>query len=188
MDGGDMLYTWYKIAYILISHSSKNLPDINDEISISFRVRLLDCDGFRIMSGFQFPLYMYLSSWALGSHVKFPKRIITKGWSPIAVSQKYISKKPLKLWSKFTVKVSFAGWEEKWFYHQHLFTQNGNIHAIGATKFAIWGKRRTVPIKRVFEEVGYDYMEKQPAEWILQLFIADKHIINNIGNSLIENS
>lgn len=161
-----MFYIWYKIASILIAYSNKPLSNINEELSLSFRVRFLDCDGLRIMSGFQYPDYMHLSSWALCTRAGFPKKIITKKWTPVAISQKTICRKPLKLWSPFTLQVSFAGWDDNWFYHQHLFQQKGNLRAIGTTRFGVWGNRKIVPVSQVFEEIGFEFEEKKTPVWI----------------------
>jgi acyl-CoA thioesterase FadM len=116
-----MLYAWYKIASILAIHSNRPLSHIGEEISLSFRVRLFDCDGFKIMSDFQYPTHMYLSSWVLCTRVRSPKTILTKIWASVAASQKTIYWRPLKLWSSFTVKASFTGWDDKWYCQEHVF-------------------------------------------------------------------
>jgi acyl-CoA thioesterase FadM len=174
-----MLYAWYKIASILAIHSNRPLSHIGEEISLSFRVRLFDCDGFRIMSGFQYPTYMYLSSWALCTRARFPKTILTKRWAPVAASQKTIFWRPLKLWSLFTLKVSFAGWDDNWFYHQHVFQQKESVHALGTTRFAVWENRHIVPVVRVLDVIGFDFEEKPPPVWINNQFKEDVHSFNN---------
>ena len=179
-----MYYIWYKIASILVTDINRQLSNIDEEVTIPFRVRLFDCDGFRIMSGFQYPVYMYLSSWSLCTRTNFAKTLLTKKWTPIAVSQKYICRKPLKLWSSFSLKVSFAGWDDKWFYHQHIFVRNNEVSAIGTTRFAAWHKRKIVPVPVVFDAIGYEYKEKNPPDWVLNQFIKDNDSYRKVVASL----
>ena len=47
-----MYYVWYKIASILVTDFHRQLPKIDEEVTLPLRVSLFDCDGFRIMSGF----------------------------------------------------------------------------------------------------------------------------------------
>jgi len=179
-----MYYIWYKIASILVTDSCRKLSNIDEEVTLPFRVRLFDCDGFRIMSGFKYPVYMYLSSWALCTRTNFAKTLFTNKWTPVAVSQKYVCRKSLKLWAPFSLKVSFAGWDDQWFYHQHIFVRNNKVCAIGATKFAAWHKRKIVPIPVVFDVIGYEYVEKPPPDWVLNQFIEDNDSYNKIVASL----
>jgi acyl-CoA thioesterase FadM len=179
-----MYYIWYKIASILVTDFRRQCSSIDEEVTLPLRVRLFDCDGFRIMSGFQYPVYMYLSSWALCTRTNFPKTILSNKWTPVAVSQKYICRKPLKLWSSFSLKVSFAGWDDKWFYHQHIFVRNNEVSAIGTTRFAAWHKRKIVPVPVVFDAIGYEYKEKNPPDWVLNQFIEDNDSYNKVVASL----
>lgn len=179
-----MYYIWYKIASILVTNSRKQLPDIKDEIIIPLRVRILDCDGLRVMSGFQYPVYMYLSSWLLCTRTNFPRTIISERWKPVAVSQKYICRRPLKLWAHFTLKVSFAGWDKKWFYHKHLFLKDGELCAIGTTRFAAWRKNKIVPVPDVLQAIGYEFKEYPPPEWVHEQFKDDMDSYGTVSSSL----
>ncbi len=179
-----MYYIWYKIASTLITNSKKQLTDIEDEVVMPLRVRLFDCDGMRIMSGFQYPAYMYLSSWLLCTRTNFPKTILSQKWTPVAVSQKYICRRHLKLWAPFNLKVSFAGWDEKWFYHKHLFLRDKELYAIGTTRFAAWRQDKIVPVPDVFRAIGYDFKDKPPPDWVMNQFKEDIDSYNEVSSSL----
>jgi len=179
-----MYYIWYKIASTLIMHSRRQLSDIQEEIIMPLRVRLFDCEGMRVMSAFQYPTYMYLSSWLLGTRTNFTKTILSHKWAPVAVSQKYICRKPLKLWTPFSLKVSFAGWDEKWFYHKHLFMRDNELHTIGTTRFAVWHKGKTIPVHEVFRVIGYDFRDNPPPDWVMNHFKEDIDLYNEISSAL----
>lgn len=177
-----MYYIWYKIASILITCSKRKLSNIEDEIIMPLRVRLFDCDGMRVMSGFQYPSYMYLSSWLLCTRTNFPKTILSEKWTPVAASQKYICRRPLRLWTPFILKVSFAGWDEKWFYHKHLFMREGELCAIGTTRFAAWRKGKIVPVPDVFRAIGYDFKDNPPPDWVMNQFKEDIDSYNEVAS------
>lgn len=177
-----MYYIWYKIASILITSPKKKLHNIEEEIEMPLRVRLFDCDGMRVMSGFQYPVYMYLSSWLLCSRTNFTKTILSKKWTPVATSQKYICRRPLKIWDSFRIVVSFAGWDDKWFYHKHMFVKDGELCAIGTTRFAAWRKKKIVPVSDVFKEIGYEFKDYPPPEWVMRQFKEDLSSYDEINS------
>lgn len=67
-----MFYIWNKTTTTLAAHSKNSLTCIDKEVSVSFRSSLLDCDGLRLMNGFQYLMYMYLSGWTLYTRARFP--------------------------------------------------------------------------------------------------------------------
>lgn len=178
-----MYYVWYKIASILITNYHRKLSNLDEEVTLPLRVRLFDCDGLKIMSGFQYPVYMGLSSWALCTRANFAKQVLSGKLTPVAASQKYICRKPLKLWSNYKLKVSFAGWDDKWFYHLHVFVQNSEVCAIGSSKLAAWYGKKIIPVPDVFDAIGYEYKEKNPPDWLLNQFIEDNDSYNKIAMS-----
>jgi len=178
-----MIFCWFKIGVIIAFHRNKPLQSFDEEISIPFRVRLLDCDALRIMSAYQYPIYMNFSCWDLSARSGLLNAAIKNRWSPLVGSQKTIYGKPLKRWTSFNVKASFAGWDESWFYHQHFFVQDNTVKALGATKFAAWKQGGIVPVQKVFEEAEIEYMEKIPPAWVTHPFSKDRDSLNLFGGT-----
>jgi acyl-CoA thioesterase FadM len=67
---------------------------------------------------------------------------VEKGMLAILVSQKVIYKKPLRIWSTFSVKLILEEWDEKWAYHHHIFIQDGKVCAVGLSKLAFRKHKR----------------------------------------------
>ncbi len=169
-----MIYFWCRVGVIIATKGIKPKWDLNEEISLNFRVRLFDCDGLQVMCGHKYPVYMDIGRWASASSAGLATLVIRNKWAPVLRSQKVFYRRPLRLWSLFKVKVSFAGFDDKWFYHKHIFQQNGSIKAIGITKCGIWKKRKIVPIKDVFSDSKVIYKETPLPVWIKEIF-PDKH-------------
>lgn len=168
-----MIYYWFRLGRILLSSSLSSHLEIDDELTLSFRVRALDCDGLQVMTASQYAIYMDFARWALITRTGFIRAAFKNGWAPTLGSQKIIYRKPIRRWSPFKVRVSCVGWDERWAYHLHLFEQQGEIKTIGVTKAMVWKRKRSVSIAHVLKELKARRMEMEPPVWILDLFERD---------------
>jgi acyl-CoA thioesterase FadM len=172
-----MFYYWYRIIRILIAKNFQKQIDIETELSRKFTVRLFDCDGFRVMTAFKYAAYMDFIRWELIARSKLYSEIVLKGLAPTLGSQKIIYRKPLKRWTKFTVRLQTEGWDDKWIYHVHNFEQKGEIKAVGITRALIWKKDKPQILKQILENIGVKDINRKPPDWVLNLFQSDTDII-----------
>lgn len=174
-----MLYYWYRIIRILIESKFQKQVDFEEDLTRTFRVRLFDCDGLRVMTAFKYAAYMDFVRWELIARSKLYKEIVMKGFAPTLGSQKIIYRKPLKRWTTFHVRLQTVGWDEKWVYHVHKFEQNGEIKAIGITRALIWKKDKPKLLLGILQNIGVREINKKAPDWVLGLFQTDKAIISN---------
>jgi acyl-CoA thioesterase FadM len=174
-----MFYYWYHIVWILIARRFQSQVDIEKELTRTFRVRLFDCDGFRVMTAFKYAAYMDLIRWEMIARSKLFNEILPKGLAPTLGAQKIIYRKPIKLWTKFTLRLQTMGWDEKWVYHIHKFEQSGEVKAIGITRALIWKKDKPQILREILQNISVKNLDKKPPEWIANLFRADTDIIQN---------
>ncbi len=173
-----MLYYWYRILRILLSRKFLSPIDLEAPIERKFRVRLFDCDGLRVMTASRYPVYMDFIRWETIARSELYNIVVKGGLAPTLGSQKIIYRRPLKIFSTFLVKLELAGWDDKWIYHIHTFTQKNRIAAIGITRALIWKRDKTVPMQDILSKAGIAQKENPPAPWIADLFAQDKSIIN----------
>ena len=174
-----MIYYWFTIIKILILRNFQSKYAIDQTISRTFRVGPFDCDGLRVMTASKYPVYMDFIRWEIIARSDLFKAIVKRGIAPTLGSQKIIYRKPLKIWSRFQVTLENAGWDEKWVYHIHHFTQKGNTMAIGVTRSLIWKKDVPHVLAEVILEAGGPSEMKEPAIWVRSLFDQDKTIIDD---------
>ncbi len=174
-----MLYYWYRIIRILIARKFQKQVDIEDELTRTFNVRLFDCDGLRVMAAFKYAAYMDFVRWEMIARSKLYNEIVLKGLAPTLGSQKIIYRKPLKLWTKFTVRLRTVGWDEKWVYHVHKFEQAGEIKAIGITRALVWRKDKSLSMLETLKNIGVKNLDKKAPDWAIKLFQSDSEIISN---------
>ncbi|QJR38296.1 acyl-CoA thioesterase [Gemmatimonas groenlandica] len=173
-----MIHYWFTIVKILaLRHVQPSVaPDAT--IRRTFRVRLFDCDGFRVMTASRYAAYMDFIRWEMIARSPMYHAIVTRGLAPTLGSQKLIYRKPLKRWTQFEVELELAGWDDKWIYHIHRFVQHGEIKAVGITRALIW--KRDVPsvLADVLRDSGVTRPVMNPPGWVFELFAQDKEIID----------
>lgn len=172
-----MVQYWYTIAKILALRIVQPPVAIHDTIRRTFRVRLFDCDGLRVMTASRYAPYMDYLRWEMIARSPMYHAIVKRGLAPTLGSQKLIYRRPLKLWTRFVVELELAGWDDKWIYHIHRFVQRGEIKAVGITRALIW--KRDVPSAPadILRESGAA-ATMDPPEWVLELFARDKEIVD----------
>jgi len=171
-----MFHYWFTIARMLASRVTKPRVRFDATIRRGFRVRLFDCDGFRVMTAAKYPMYMDFIRWEMIARSDLFEAIVKRGLAPTLGSQKLIYRKPLKVWSRFEVELELAGYDEKWMYHIHRFLQHGEVRALGITRALIW--RRDVPTatKDLLAAVGATG-EMPPPAWVSAMFENDRDLL-----------
>lgn len=174
-----MFYYWCRIIWILIARRFQSEISIEEELTRTFRVRLFDCDGFRVMTAFKYAAYMDFIRWEMIARSKIYSEILPKGLAPTLGSQKIIYRKPIKLWTKFELRLKTLGWDEKWVYHIHKSEQKGEMKAVGITRALIWKKDKPQILREILQNAGVKNLEKTPPEWVTNLFESDSNIIQD---------
>jgi len=173
-----MIHYWYTILKIFVLRNFQQKLPFDHTLSRTFRVRLFDCDGLRVMTASKYPAYMDFIRWELMARTPMFGAIVKRGLAPTLGSQKLIYRRPLKLWSRFELTLVNMGWDEKWIYHAHYFKQRGTIMAIGITRALIWKKDIPHLLADVIKESGGPDHLKEPPAWVMDLFINDKDLID----------
>ena len=173
-----MIYYWYTILKILLLKNFQPPVAFDQTLSRTFSVGLFDCDGLRVMTASKYPVYMDFIRWELIARSKLLKVFLKKGLAPTLGSQKIIYRKPLKIWTRFEVVLQTVGWDDKWIYNVHTFTQHGEVKAVGVTRALAWKKDVPGVLSDILKEIGSTRQKHQPA-WVVNLFREDKEIIKN---------
>jgi acyl-CoA thioesterase FadM len=175
-----VLHYWYSIGRMLLSRYTRPRVHFDATIRRTFRVRLFDCDGLRVMTAAKYPMYMDFIRWEMIARSPLFGAMLRRGLAPTLGSQKLIYRKPLKLWTRFEVALELAGYDDKWIYHIHRFEQQGELRALGITRALIW--RRDIPaaLAQLLQDVGATG-PMPPPTWVSELFAGDKALIEAQG-------
>ena len=108
-----MFYYWFTIAKILVLRNFQSEVLYDQTISRTFRVRLFDCDGLRVMTASKYAVYMDFIRWELIARSKLFHAIVKRKLAPTIGSQKIIYRKPLKIGTKFDIILKSAGVDDR---------------------------------------------------------------------------
>lgn len=161
-----MIGYWVRSASLVLEHNRKERLGLREELSVPFRVDLLDCDGLRVMTAARYFVYMDYARWAAVTRYGMVKPTLKNGWAPVVGAQQIIHRKPLLRGSRFDVKVRCVGWEADWFHYVHVFAQRGETRALGLTKTGVWKKGRMVPTTEVVTALEGRASEMPPPAWV----------------------
>jgi acyl-CoA thioesterase FadM len=159
----------------------KKRLDVNKPLIKEFRVKTFDCDGLRVMAAYKYFLYMDYSRWEQFARTNLYKVVLSRKLAPSLGSQKMIYRKPIKRGTRVSMQVEIAGWDDRWFYHVHTFTQQNEIKAIGVTKSLFWRKDKQHTLEEIVQSAGFSNPIKTPPHWVLQLFENDSQIIRDLA-------
>ncbi len=171
-----MFHYWFAVARAITSRFTRPRVAFDSTIRREFRVRLLDCDGFRVMTAAKYPMYMDFIRWEMIARSKLFDAVVQRGLAPTLGSQKLIYRRPLKLWTRFTVELELAGYDDKWIYHIHRFEQHGELRALGITRALIWKRDVPTAMDELLTFVGARG-PMTPPEWVTELFARDKELL-----------
>ncbi|MBT8294972.1 MAG: acyl-CoA thioesterase [Gramella sp.] len=172
-----MIYYWIHIIYIYFgSRFFWKKVDLGKDLSRERMVRIWDCD-FRFMANSKYFYYMDFIRLEILFRSKLYEHTIGKGMFPVLGSQKIIFKKPLRIWTRFSINLVLEGWDDKWIYHKQIFRRKNEIYAIGFTKVAFWKNKKAQNIREIIANSGLEIPEMNPPPEILNMFESDYEII-----------
>ena len=174
-----MIYYWLHIIFIYLgARFFWKKVDVAADLSRSRRVMIWDCD-VRFMANSKYFYYMDFIRLELLFRSKLYDNTIKKGMFPVLGSQKIIYKKPLKLWSRFSITLVLDGWDDKWVYHKQIFRCKNEIYAIGITKVAFWKNKKAQDIRKIIADSGMLKPEMRPSPEIIKMFHDDYEFLKN---------
>lgn len=181
-----MIYYWYRgLKIVIFAKLFWRRVKVNTTITRIYRVSLLDCEGFRYMSNSRFNYYMDFIRLESMFRSSLYENTVKKGMLAILGSQKVIYKKPLKIWSTFSVKLILEEWDNKWAYHRHIFLQDGQVCAVGFSKLAFRKHKKMQNMREIIIACGVADPGTNPANGIKHVFNHDYDLLQgaNVENT-----
>jgi acyl-CoA thioesterase FadM len=171
-----MIRFWVRALWILLSKPFRKSLGLQEVFEQTFRVGLLDCEGFRVMSAFRYANYLDYNRWEFIVRGALFKEVFLKGCSTGLISQKIIYYKPLQLWEKFTLRIHTVGWDDKCVYNVQYFERNDIIYAMCISRSLIWKKGYPQIMSELLANVGVVELHRPPPEWVAKAFEDDRSL------------
>ena len=184
-----MIYYWYRCLKIYIySRLIWSQVTVNSILARNYRVGILDCEGLKYMANSRFNYYMDFIRLESMFRSSLYDNTIKKGMLAILGSQKVVYKRPLRIWSTFTVKLILEEWDEKWAYHRHIFIQDQQVCAIGLSKLAFRTHKKMQNMSEIIIDCGITKSGMEPTTAIKQIFNQDYNLLQNAVTDISNDS
>jgi acyl-CoA thioesterase FadM len=114
--------------------------------TVRFTVLPNDCDlNFHLNAG-RFVSFMDIARVELIGRVGVLRRVLKKGWRPVVGGLVIRYRRSVLPFERFSVTSRVLGWDEKWFYIEHVLNRHdGSLAAIGHSRTLFRTKTGPVP-------------------------------------------
>ena len=123
--------------------------------TVRFTVLPHDCDlNFHLNAG-RFLSFMDISRIELLARMRIFSRVLRRGWRPVVGGAVIRYRRSVEPFERFTVQSRVVGWDEKWFYVEHILNRaDASMAAIAYTRVTLRRKEGTVPPRELIEMMG----------------------------------
>ncbi len=116
-----------------------------DSSTVRFTVMPWDCDLNVHLNAGRYVSFMDIARIELMGRMRVFSQIIKRGWRPIMGGCVMRYRRSLLPFERFDVRTRILGWDEKWYYIEHLVERHGALCAIGTMRLLIRGKEGNIP-------------------------------------------
>ncbi len=151
-----MLYWHFRnLQCILTAFFKSRITDPRTSVTKRFWANPLDSDWLQGIQAGTFFLYTDAARWDLGVRTGFVRAAIRNGWVIVLGGQKIIHRRPVKIFRSFDLQIRFAGWDDKWIYASHVFSQSGEAKCVSFTKIGIRKRGKLLSPVEAFKTMGF---------------------------------
>lgn len=133
-----------------------------DESVTRFTALPTDCDlNFHLNAG-RFVSFMDIARVELIGRLRILRKMLKRGWRPVMGGCVVRYRRSVLPFERFEIRTRVIGWDEKWFYIEHVVEKNGTFCAIGHMRTVILGKSGTVPPRDVIALMNIGELASPP--------------------------
>lgn len=125
-----------------------------DEARLRFTVLPTDCDLNVHLNAGRFISFMDVSRVELMARMGLFRKVMKRGWRPVNGGMLIRFRRSILPFERFDVRSRVIGWDEKWFYFEHVIERGGQLCAIGHARGLFREKDRTVLPSEFIDLIG----------------------------------
>ena len=131
-----------------------------DSSVIRFTVLPHDCDLNIHLNAGRFLSFMDIARIELLARMRIFRSVLKRGWRPVVGGAVIRYRRSVQPFERFTIESRTLGWDEKWFYIEHILNRaDGSMAATAHTRVLLRKKDGTVPPRELIELMGLDGIE-----------------------------
>jgi acyl-CoA thioesterase FadM len=125
-----------------------------DESTVRFTVLPNDCDlNFHLNAG-RFLSFMDVARMDLLGRTGLLRRMLRQKWRPLMGGVTVRYRRSILPFERFDIRSRVLGWDEKWFYIEHVVEREGNLCAIGTVRTLVRSNAGNVATRDVLALLG----------------------------------
>lgn len=134
-----------------------------DSSVVRFTVLPHDCDLNIHLNAGRFLSFMDIARIELIARMRALRPAIKRGWRPVVGGVVIRYRRSVQPFERFTVQSRTVGWDEKWFYVEHILNRaDGSMAATAYARVLLRRKDGTVPPREFIEMMGLQGIESPP--------------------------
>jgi acyl-CoA thioesterase FadM len=137
-----------------------------DESRVRFTVLPHDCDLNIHLNGGRFVSFMDIARIELLSRMRIFMKVLRLGWRPVMGGIVVRFRRSVLPFQRFDIRSRLVGWDEKWFYIEHIVEKDGQFCASGHARVVIRDKSRTITPRDVLTTLGLDVAQPPLPEFV----------------------
>ena len=98
--------------------------------------------------------YMALARWNLVFNSEFRTGALKRGWVPVTTKETIQYKRSIKAFERVTITTKLLFWNERRFYHRHVFSVKGEVRAVCLLEGMLRGPKGHLKPSEAFEKLG----------------------------------
>lgn len=154
---------------MLKSFLSKKKP-ITEDLTLEFwAVPFLDTD-VKLLFTQTYNQYMGLARWNLVFNSEFRTGALKRGWVPVTTRETISYKRSVKAFDRVKLTTRLLFWDDRRFYHQHIFSVKGEVKAICYLEGMLRGPKGHLKPAEAFKALGVELesppIPKEVSGWI----------------------
>jgi acyl-CoA thioesterase FadM len=155
----------FRFLWITIASIFRSRIDPLGESVVHFTVLPHDCDLNIHLNAGRYLSFMDVARMDLIGRTGLGRKLLKKKWRPIMGGCQVLYRREIRPFERFRVRSRLIGWDEKWFYLEHIAEKGADTFCAKATvRTLIRGKNENVTPKEVLALVGAEDLESPQFE------------------------
>jgi acyl-CoA thioesterase FadM len=133
-----------------------------EESVVRFTALPTDCDlNFHLNAG-RFVSFMDVARIELLGRMRVILPMLRRGWRPVMGGALVRYRRSVLPFARFDIRSRVVGWDEKWFYIEHIVETNGTFCAVGHMRTVIHRREGSVPPAEVLALMKLEGTQSPP--------------------------
>lgn len=137
-----------------------------DESTVTFRVLPHDCDLNIHLNAGRCLSFMDVARMDLIARTGLMRRLLKRGWRPIMGGCVIRYRREIRPFERFTVRSRLLGWDEKWFYLEHIAAKGATVCAISTVRTLVRGRSGSIAPAEVLALVNANDTSPELPEFV----------------------